>query len=297
MIINRKIPFKFLLNEIKIPLIIVVLLGFIFGLLPKYFPNFSPEIPIGIATTLGIAISILLSYKINQSYNRWWEARTIWGAIVNDSRSLVLQLPLYLNENDELLRKIAHYQIAWCYALDKSLRKQDVLSGWENLLNKEDLEKIKKQSNIPLAINQLQTEAVRKLYEKKTIEEFARTQLEVTLTRLVASMGKCERIKNTVFPPTYGQALNISIYLFVVFLSLSPVLQLNLFLQIIILLSISMLFFILQKLAHQLQDPFDNHETDTPMTSLSRTIEINIRQLLDEKDIPEPIQPKKFYLM
>lgn len=295
MIINLKIPIQFLFNQIKVPLLIVIVLGLIFGLAPKYFPDFLPEIPIGIATTLGIAISILLSYKINQSYNRWWEARTIWGAIVNDSRSLVLQLQLYLNQEDALLRKISHYQIAWCYALDKSLRKQDVLKSLEHLLDDEDLEKIKTQSNIPLAINQLQTKKVRELYQNNKFDEFARTQFEETLTRLVASMGKCERIKNTVFPPMYGQTLNVAIYLFVIFLSLSS-LQLNLILQIIILVSISMVFFFLQKMAHQLQDPFNNYPTDTPMTALSRTIEINIRQLLGEKDIPKPIEPNKFYL-
>ena len=93
----------------------------------------------------------------------------------------------------------------------------------------------------------------------------------------------------------YGQTLNVAIYLFVIFLSLSS-LQLNLILQIIILVSISMVFFFLQKMAHQLQDPFNNYPTDTPMTALSRTIEINIRQLLGEKDIPKPIEPNKFYL-
>ncbi|MBX2925159.1 MAG: hypothetical protein KF746_23360 [Chitinophagaceae bacterium] len=297
MIINRKIPVQFLLNEIKTPLLIVVLLGIIFGLLPEYFLDFLPEIPIGIATTLGIAISILLSYKINQSYSRWWEARTIWGAIVNDSRSLVLQLQLYLDEQNPLLQKISHYQIAWCYALEKSLRKQEVLQNLENLLSKEDVEKLKLNSNIPLGINQLQTKALRELFVNGQLDEFARKQIEETLTRLVASMGKCERIKNTVFPPTFGQALNVAIYLFAVFLSLSSTIQLNIVLQIVILLSISMIFFFLEELAHRLQDPFNNYPTDTPMTALARTIEINIRQLLEEKNIPEPVEPNKFFLM
>ncbi|WP_421803964.1 bestrophin family protein [Flagellimonas sp.] len=297
MIINRKIPLKFLLEEIKLPLCIVLFLGLVFGLIPNYFPDLFPVFPMGIPTTLGIAISILLSYKINQSYNRWWEARKIWGEIVNDSRSLVLQLQLYLNEDDALLHKISHYQIAWCYALDSSLRRQGFPERLETMIAGEDLYRIKKQTNIPLAINQFQTRAVRNLYENKMYDEFARTQLEETLTRLVASMGKCERIKNTVFPPTYGQTLNAAIYLFVIFLSLSSAFQLSLVLQIVILISISTVFFFLQKLAHSLQDPFHNYPTDTPMTSLSRTIEINIRQLLEEENIPEPLEPNKFYIM
>nr|WP_313672506.1 bestrophin family ion channel [Sphingobacterium multivorum] len=81
MIINRRIPFKFLLNEIKFPLMAVAFLWTVFGLLPRYLPDDTPGVSIQIAATLGIAISILLSYKVNQSYNRWWEARTIWGAL------------------------------------------------------------------------------------------------------------------------------------------------------------------------------------------------------------------------
>lgn len=255
MIINRKIPIQFLLNEIKRPLLIVALLGVLLGVIPQYFPDFLPELPIGIATTLGIAISILLSYKINQSYNRWWEARTIWGAIINDSRSLVLQLQLFLDADNALLHKIAHYQIAWCYALNDTLRKQDVLGRLENRVSKEDWDKLKEQSNIPLAISQLQIAAVKELYKSKKLDVFARVQIDNTLTRLIDSMGKCERIKNTVFPPTYGQTLNVAIYLFAVFLSLSSDFQLNLVYQIVIITSISMMFFFLEVLAHKLQDP------------------------------------------
>ncbi|CAG5074818.1 hypothetical protein DYBT9623_05506 [Dyadobacter sp. CECT 9623] len=177
MIINRKIPFRFLLSEIKKPLIIVIILGIISGILHKYYRNILPEIPIGIATTLGIAISILLSYKINKAYSRWWEARTIWGAIVNDSRSLVLQLQLYLNEQIELIYKISHYQIAWCYSLEKSLRRQDISEVLNSILTIHDIEKVRKHSNTLLAINQLQTPLIKELFKKGFLNEFARIKI------------------------------------------------------------------------------------------------------------------------
>lgn len=297
MIINRRVPFKFLLNEIKVQLLTVALLGVIFGLLPYYLPEYAPDISIQIATTLGIAISILLSYKINQSYNRWWEARTIWGAIVNDSRSLILQLQLYINSENEYVTKISHYQIGWCRALERSLRKQDILAVLENLLSEEEIKKIGEHSNVPLAISQLQNRCLKKLYDDNLLNEFARIQIEKTLNDLVASMGRAERIKNTIFPPTFGQILHAAIYLFAVFLSLSSSFRLNLVLQVVILISVSMMFFFLEMLAHRLQNPFNNNPTDTPMTALSRTIEINIRQLLDEREIPDPIEPQGFYLM
>lgn len=297
MIINRRTPIRFLLNEIKFPLLAVALLGAVFGTLSRQFPDHVPDITIQIATTLGIAISILLSYKINQSYNRWWEARTIWGAIVNDSRSLILQLQLYMEHDNGQIRKIAYYQIAWCSVLERSLRKQEVWSGLEDLLSDEDLSAIRRHSNIPLAISQLQTRVVKELYGENLVSEFARLQIERTLANLVASMGRNERIKNTVFPPTFGQILHIAIYLFAIFLSLSSSFQLNIVFQVIILTSVSMMFFLLEMMAHRLQDPFSNSPTDTPMTALSRTIEINIRQLLSERVIPKPVEPRGFYIM
>jgi ion channel-forming bestrophin family protein len=297
MIINRRVPFKFLLNEIKVQLFTVALLGVTFGLLPYYLPDYAPDISIQIATTLGIAISILLSYKINQSYNRWWEARTIWGAIVNDSRSLILQLQLYVKTENVDVAKISHYQIGWCRALERSLRRQEIWPVLEDLLSEEEIKKLREHSNVPLAISQLQNGCLKKLYDEKLLNEFALLQIEKTLNDLVASMGRAERIKNTVFPPTFGQILHAAIYLFAVFLSLSSSFHLNIVLQVVILISVSMMFFFLEMLAHRLQDPFSNSPTDTPMTALSRTIEINIRQLLNEKEIPDPIEPQGFYLM
>lgn len=297
MIISRRIPIRFALNEIKAPLILVAIIGVVFDSIPVFFAEYMPDIPIQIATTLGIAISVLLSYKINQSYDRWWEARKIWGAIVNDSRTLVLQLQMYVDKDHILLKKTAHAQIAWCYALGRALRKQDPLEDLSDLLEKQELEALKKHANIPLGIMQLQTNAVRELFAQGVLDQFSRTQLEETLNRLVASMGKCERIKNTVFPTTYRQGLHIAIYLFAIFLTSSVPLRLHVLLEVSILVTISMVFFFLEKVAYRLQDPFENFPTDTPVTSISRTIDINIRQLLGEGEIPEPLATKDFYVM
>ena len=122
------------------------------------------NIPITIATTLGIAISVLLSFKMSQSYDRWWEARQIWGAIVNDSRTLVLQLLLYVEQHSPATRQIAHTQIAWCYALSRALRRQDALPDVANLLPASATAQLQHQQNIPLKILGFQTAAVRELF-------------------------------------------------------------------------------------------------------------------------------------
>jgi len=106
--------------------------------------------------------------------------------------------------------------------------------------------------------------------------------------------GKVERINNTFSPTTYSLFLHFSIYLFVVILSIA-LKGVEIYSEIPLLLVISSVFFLIEKSAAHLQDPFSNRPSDTPVTSIARTIEINIKQLLDEKEIPQPLQPGKFF--
>lgn len=297
MITKQIFPLKYIFNEIKISLLIVTLIGLVVDILPIFFPDFLPDIPISIATTLGIAISILISFKVNQSYDRWWEARKVWGEVVNDSRTLVLQLKMYTEPDDPVIKSMAYRQIAWCYSLGQSLRKMDPFKNLGGLISDSELEHLQSQKNVPLGILNFQTDSIKKQFDEGKLDGFSRLQLEGTLARLTASMGKCERIKNTVFPTTYRKGLHLAIYLFVIFLAMSEPLRLVVVLEVFILVIISMVFFFLEKAAFRLQDPFENQPTDTPVTSIARTIDINLRQLLGETDLPKPIESNDFYIM
>jgi len=120
-------------------------------------------------------------------------------------------------------------------------------------------------------------------------------QIDNTFIRLCDAQGKSERIKTTVFPVTYRLFLRAIIYLFIVTLSIS-LNEVGGFFEIPLLLLISAAFFLLEKSATHMQDPFDNRPTDTAMTAIARTIEINIKQLLNETEIPKPHQADTFYL-
>lgn len=116
------------------------------------------------------------------------------------------------------------------------------------------------------------------------------------MVRLCASMGKAERIKNTAFPKTYRHTLYIFIYITIITLSFSLTEMMSM-IEIPIIMFISIPFFLLDKIAKNIQDPFENRPTDTAMTSISRTIEINIKQQLDFENIPSPIAENKYYIM
>lgn len=296
MLLNKRIPPLYILNKIKYDIVYVLTVSIAVLVLTDYYKDLMPEMSLTIPAFIGTAISILLSFKLNQSYDRWWEARKVWGSIVNDSRSFVIQLQSFVsNENNETIKKIALRQIAWCYSLGQSLRGLNPIENLEKLLSKEDLDAIKKHNNKPLAILQLHSADIKKLKEEKKLNEFSHIQLDNTLVRFCDAQGKAERIKTTVFPVTYRLFLHGIIYLFVVTLSIS-LKDVAGFLEIPLLLFISSAFFLLEKSATHMQDPFENRPTDTAMTAIARTIEINIKQLINESDIPEPLKPESFHL-
>ncbi len=297
MLLNTRIPSYYIFNKVKKDLVYVLILSLVVLFITDRYEQLLPEMPLTIPAFIGTAISILLSFKLSQSYDRWWEARKVWGAIVNDSRSFVIQLQaLTAKGNDPTIRRIAFRQIAWCYALGRSLRGLNPTDDLDKFISSGDLEEIKVHHNKPLALIQLHSKDIKWLKDNDQLDIFSQLQLDNTLVRLCDSQGKCERIKSTVFPVTYRIFLHSIIYLFVVTLSVS-LRDVGGFFEIPLLLLISTAFFLLEKSATHMQDPFENRPTDTAMTAIAGTIEINIKQLLKETEIPEPRQPEKFYLL
>ncbi|MGS2741092.1 bestrophin family protein [Sinomicrobium sp. M5D2P17] len=304
MLLNNKIPLKFLFRKTRSEILFVTFLSVIIGIADELLHVGGIAIPLAIPTILGTAISLILAFRTGQSYNRWWEARIIWGAIVNDSRTLTRQLLGFVRiegedagEASTLVRKMVYRQMAWCYALGRSLRKQEPLKDAKPFLSKEELERVGKQDNIPNAMLQLHMADLKQAFRKGWINSYQQVQIDETLKRLCDSMGKAERIKNTVFPATYSLIVHLILYLFILLLPFALVDDLG-FIQIPLVITVAIAFFLIEKTAIYLQDPFEDLPTDTPVTSIARTIEINLRQMLNETDVPDTIKPvKNFYLM
>ena len=191
---------------------------------------------------------------------------------------------------------MAYRQIAWCYCLGQSLRGLNPVEGIEQLISEDDWTEIIKHNNKPLALLQLHGKDIKELRLANTIDVFRQVQLDNTLVRLCDSMGKAERINGTVFPSTYRHFLHFIIYLFVVTLSIS-LNNVRMIFELPLLLLISTAFLLIEKSAYHLQDPFRNRPSDVSVTAIARTIDINIRQLLGEQNVPQPVQPNGFYVM
>ncbi|MEO5891919.1 MAG: bestrophin family ion channel [Ferruginibacter sp.] len=297
MLLNKKIPVHFIFNKIKFEIIYVLIIATIVYYFTERYKTVLPEMPLSIPAFLGTAISVILSFKLSQSYDRWWEARKIWGSIVNDSRSFVLQLQSFLRKgNEAAIQQMAYRQIAWCYSLGQSLRGLNPTENLEKYLKPAELTVIGKHNNKPLALLQLNTLQIAALKEKKQLDIFSQVQINNTLVNFSNSMGMAERIKSTIFPSTYRLFLHFFIYIFVITLCIA-LRDIESYFEIPLLLVISSAFFLLEKSATHLQDPFNNQPTDTAMTTIATTIEINLKQLINDTDIPQPYPAKDFYIL
>ncbi|GAB2797333.1 bestrophin family ion channel [Rhabdobacter roseus] len=256
--------------------------------------------PISVVTVVGTALSLLLGFRTNSAYDRWWEARKIWGEIVNDSRTLVRQTMAFVKASEEeearLARHIAHLQIAWCYALANSLRKLPVMVRADLHLNEEEKAFVAHHDNVPNAILQLIQNQFRDAYDQGYLHPLFFQNLDDTIRRLCDAMGKCERIKSTVFPTQYSFFILITVVIFTLILPMGLVDSIG-GLAIPVTFMISWLFLYVESIAFIMQNPFENNANDTPMTAISRTIEINLLQLIEEAVVPDKTKPKDGYVM
>lgn len=296
MLLDKKIPFKYIIGKVRVELVYILVIGILVNTITRLFVHVIPAIPIVIPTFLGTAISVILSFKLSQSYDRWWEARKIWGSIVNDSRNLILQLKAFVSSGQQqMVKRLALRQIAWCYCLGQSLRGTDPLTGLEHLISEDDHKSLADYSNKPLGLLSQHTDDLRALRESGEIDNYEHVQLNRTVVSLTNSMGMAERIKSTVFPATYKLFLHLIIYVFIVVLSIS-LRDLESYIEIPLLMVVAAFFFLLERTATHLQDPFSNKPTDTAMTAIATNIEINLKQLLRLDGVPEPHRPEGFYL-
>lgn len=284
MLLKKNIPFSYVFGKIKYEMLVITLYATLIAVLYNNYHLTRITIPIAIPTILGTVISLLLGFRSNQAYDRWWEARHIWGAVVNDSRTLARQVmnfthDSYDNDNirafqDRMIRR----QIAWTYSLARHLRGQKCNRVLEKYLDKEDIEYACAVDNVPSALMDLMGRDLKLALEEGWINRFQQVEIDRTLSRLCDAMGKCERIKNTVFPATYSLYIHLALLLFIALLPFGVIEYFGLF-EVPLVVAISASFLLIEKMAIHLQDPFENKPTDTPMTTIARSIENNLQQL------------------
>jgi putative membrane protein len=246
------------------------------------------EIPVIIPSLLGTAIAFFIGFNNNQAYDRWWEGRKIWGALVNDSRSFARSLLSYPDGTDEISRRMIFRHIAFLYALKASLRGATD-EGVSKYLTDEDVTEINGQTNMHNALLTIQARDLQVLSKNNQIDGFRFMDLNQMLIRFTDSMGMSERIKNTVFPTTYTYLTKVFIWLFVVSFTLVISQSAGVY-AIFLGWLIGFVFVSTQINGMSLVDPFHNNSSGVPLNQITRTIEINLLEMLRETEIPEPVK-------
>ena len=254
-----------------------------------------PHIPL---TLFGSAIGIILSFRNVSSYGRWWEARTLWGSIINNTRSwgrqVVSNVRWQSDEQEqavcEMQRDLIYHQIAWTHALRQQLRGLPPLDELHGLLPEDVLLELAKEKNVPFAIQVRQGHMLRQCLERDWLDSLQWASLDTTLNDFADAQGGSERIKNTPMPRQYTFYPQLFVQIYSILLPLALVQSMGWFTPLGSTL-VGFIFLAVDKIGRDLENPFDNTIYDVPLSSMSRGIEINLRQVLGERHLPEPIAP------
>ncbi len=251
----------------------------------------------------GSAISIIIGFRNNSAYARWWEARTLWGQIVNNSRSLARQVcaTIHATHSDDdaeaaeivaMQKQLVYYQIAFVHALRQQLRGLEPWSAIEPLVSAADLAALKTQRNVALALQQKIGRALRDAKSRGWLDALEWQSVDRNVDDLADAQGGTERIKNTPLPKQYDFFPMLFVQLFCVLLPVGLVEQMGWYTPVGSTV-VGFMFLAIDKIGRDLEDPFDNTIFDIPMNAITTTIETNLRQLLGETDLPEPTKEVK----
>lgn len=295
------------INWTRRSILLLLLLSTIPTVLYEVFDLKWLTIPWSVAALLGTATSFIVGFKNVQTYNRTWEARQVWGAAISASRSWAMMCRDFI-EDSERSGKIIYRHIAWLTALRYQLRAK---RKWETTdksynaaykkfysipeketpveeelikyISQEELEIILSKNNKAVQLLALQSDALKKLYEDGLLDNFRFMGMHDKLTQFSDHQGKSERIKNFPYPRQYAIISNIFVKLFCILLPFALLGEFkNVWFVIPSSVLISWLYTSLDQVGESTENPFEGSANDVPISQMSRTVEMDIREMLGE---------------
>lgn len=229
-----------------------------------------------IHSLLGFVLSLLLVFRTNTAYDRWWEGRKLWGKLVNDSRNFAVKIKSVLENDRQDLEQIARYLKYFPHFLAKHLSKEST-----RLALDEDYSEIEDhiKHHGPTEIVILLTHRLHQLKKQGKISDFEMLYLDTQLSGFLDVCGGCERIKNTPIPYSYSSFVKKFIILYVLALPVAYVISIGLF-MIPLTVFVYYVLMSLEMIAEEIEDPFSNDENDIPMEAIAQNIEKSIHQIM-----------------
>ncbi len=284
-----------ILPKVLPPLGFVVLLSTIIGGLSYIgFLNF-PELPLVGFTLIGVVLSIFLGFKNSACYDRWWEARKLWGLLIANARHFDRDCRMLSQGRRE---RVIHHVIVFANVLRDRLRHQTAnptelveTSG----MSQQALTQLYQQVNAPqYTLSLIQWELMQALKEGE-ISDIIYTQINAHVTELSLVQTGCDRIATTPLPFAYSVLLNRTVYFFCFMLPFSLGSTLGLATPLLVGI-LAYTFLGLDALSSEIEEPFGTQSNDLPLDAMVRTIEIELLGTLG-KPTPPPIQAQDHNLL
>ncbi|GAB3244173.1 MULTISPECIES: bestrophin family protein [Psychrobacter] len=299
-------PFKifFALRGSIIPkiypqLLLVTILSTAITIIQHWIPDSFPYYGIATFTLLGIALSLFLGFRNNASYQRWWEARMLWGQLVYDARSLTRQVLSFIDDDNEhgreTQRTMVYLTIAFAHAVRHRLRGTPPWADIDPFVASIHHDRMHQAKNVPDHIMRLMGKHLGDIRRQGLVSEQVTQNMDERLTSMTIVLAACERIHNTPLPFAYMLLVHRTTYLYCIMLPFGLVASLG-WATPLVCAVIAYTFFGLDALSEELEEPFGLAANQLPLTALSRTIEINLREALGETNLPTDIMPIDGYL-
>lgn len=256
----------------------------------QYLPFTAPALPL---TLFGTALALFLGVRDNSAYQRWWEGRVLWGAMINASRSLARGVVNYIPDEHadarEAKRSIVFRQIAYVHALRRQLRRQEVDQELRRFIIDDSADQALERANVANGLLDGTGRRIEAARRRGWIDSMQQASLERILVDIANAQGGMERLKNTPLPNQYRFFPKLFTRIFCVVLPIALVETLDYATPIGSTLA-GLMFLTLLQIGDDLVDPFANSVHDVPLTAMCRTIEIDLLQAIGEV-APEPLRP------
>ncbi|HHG8771538.1 TPA: bestrophin family protein [Raoultella planticola] len=282
------------LSKIVFRLLLNVLMSIVAIISYQWYEQLGIHLTVAPFSLLGIAIAIFLGFRNSASYNRFVEARNLWGTVLIAERTLTRQLKNILPAESATHKKIASYLIAFSWSLKHQLRKTDPKDDLLRLLPRAHVTEILASSMPTNRILLLVGHELGQLRAAGKVSDITYGLMDNKLDELAHVLGGCERLASTPVPFAYTLILQRTVYLFCALLPFALVGDLH-YMTPFVSVFISYTFLSWDSLAEELEDPFGTAANDLPLNAMCNTIERNLMDMTGQHPLPEIIQPDRYY--
>lgn len=235
-------------------------------------------------TLMGIALAIFLGFRNSAAYERFWEGRKLWGALINVSRSLSRQAVSLagLRDDSPAARHFMTLLIAFTHCLRHQLRKTDPAADVKRLLPPDVAERILASSFRPTLLLKEMSLWVQEQKSLNGMDSMTASMFDKNLNELSDILGGCERISNTPIPYPYAILLHRTVYIYCLLLPFGLVDSIG-WMTPVICAFVAYTFMALDAIILQIEEPFGTEDNDLALETMSETIELSVRELFGEK--------------